>query len=120
MLNDTRVRNAKRGDRPIKLSDSGGLHLLVQPNGSKLWRLAYRFEGKQKTLALGIYPSISLADTRTGRDEAKKLLARSIDPSAQRKSDRRAEIGNSFQEVAEELLAKVEREGRAEVTLSKK
>jgi integrase len=85
-----------------------------------LWRLAYRFEGRQKTLALGVYPSISLADARTGRDEAKKLLARSIDPSAQRKSDRRAEVGNSFQEVAEELLAKVEREGRAAVTLEKK
>src|SRR5262245_63682265 len=55
MLNDTRVRNAKGGDRPIKLSDSGGLHVLIQPTGSKLWRLAYRFDGKQKTLALGVY-----------------------------------------------------------------
>jgi integrase len=119
-LKDITVRNIRPLSKPQKLSDGGGLHLLVQPNGSKLWRLAYRFEGKQKTLALGVYPSISLADARTGRDEAKKLLARSIDPSAQRKSDRRAEIGNSFQEVAEELLAKVEREGRAEVTLSKK
>jgi integrase len=119
-LKDITVRNIKPILKPQKLSDGGGLHLLVQPNGSKLWRLAYRFEGKQKTLALGVYPSISLADARTGKDEAKKLLARSIDPSVQRKSDRRAEIGNSFQEVAEELLAKVEREGRAEVTLSKK
>jgi hypothetical protein len=55
MLNDTRVRNAKRADRPIKLSDSGGLHLLIQPNGSKLWRLAYRFGGKQKTLAIAVH-----------------------------------------------------------------
>jgi integrase len=120
MLKDITVRNLKPTSKPQKLSDGGGLHLLVQPNGSKLWRLAYRFEGKQKTLALGIYPSVSLAEARTGRDGAKKLLARSIDPSAQRKSNKWSETGNSFQAVAEELLAKVGREGRAEVTLTKK
>jgi integrase len=120
MLKDISVRNVKPSAKPQKLSDGGGLHLLVQPNGSKLWRLAYRFEGKQKTLALGVYPAVSLSDARTGRDEARKLLARSIDPSVQRKSDRRAATGNSFQAVAEELIAKVEREGRAQVTLDKK
>jgi Arm DNA-binding domain len=119
-LKDITVRNVRSTSNPQKFSDGGGLHLLVQPTGSKLWRLAYRFEGKQKTLALGIYPTVSLADARTGRDEAKKLLARSIDPSVQRKSDKRAGVGNSFREVAEELLAKVQREGRADVTLSKK
>lgn len=119
-LKDSAVRNVRPDPKPQKLSDGGGLHLLVQPNGSKLWRLAYRFEGKQKTLALGVYPSVSLADARARRDEAKRLLARSIDPSAQRKSDKRAETGNSFQQVAEELLAKCKREGRADVTLSKK
>ena len=71
MLNDTRVRNAKPADRPIKLSDSGGLHLLIQPNGSKLWRLAYRFGGKQKTLAIGVYPTVTLKHAREKRDEAK-------------------------------------------------
>jgi integrase len=119
-LKDITVRNAKPTAKPQKLSDGGGLHLLVQPNGSKLWRLAYRYGNKQKTLALGSYPSVTLADARTGRDEAKKLLARMIDPSAQRKTDRRSGVGSTFQEVAEELIAKVEREGRAEVTLSKK
>jgi integrase len=119
-LKDITVRNVKPTSRPQKLSDGGGLHLLVQPKGSKLWRLAYRFEGRQKTLALGVYPSVSLADARTGRDEAKKLLARSIDPSAQRKSDRWSGTGSSFQAVAEELIAKIEREGRAQVTLAKK
>jgi hypothetical protein len=54
MLTDTRVRSAKSGERPVKLSDGGGLHLLIEPRGSKLWRLAYRFAGKQKTLALGV------------------------------------------------------------------
>ena len=67
MLNDTRVRTAKRADRPIKLSNSGGLHLLIQPNGSKLWRLAYRFGGKQKTLA----------NCRIGKVEQPTLLGES-------------------------------------------
>jgi len=88
MLNDTRVRNAKRADRPIKLSDSGGLHLLIQPNGSKLWRLAYRFGGKQKTLAIGSYPTVTLKHAREKRDEAKRLLADHIDPSTQRRLEK--------------------------------
>jgi hypothetical protein len=97
MLTDIRVRSAKSGERPVKLSDGGGLHLLIQPRGSKLWRLAYRFAGKQKTLALGIYPSITLADARNGRNEAKKLLAKGIDPSAQRRLDEaKARAGQSF------------------------
>jgi Arm DNA-binding domain len=79
MLNDTRVRNAKHAGRPIKLSDSGGLHLLIQPNGSKLWRLAYRFGGKQKTLAIGVYPTVTLKHAREKRDEAKRLLADNIE-----------------------------------------
>ena len=88
MLNDTRVRNAKRADRPIKLSDSGGLHLLIQPNGSKLWRLAYRFGGKQKTLAIGVYPTVTLKHAREKRDEAKRLLADRIDPSTHRRLEK--------------------------------
>src|SRR5215813_8694716 len=81
MLTDTRVRGAKPSQRPIKLSDGGGLHLLVQPHGSKLWRLAYRFVGKQKTLSLGVYPIISLQEARERRETAKRLLAKGIDPS---------------------------------------
>jgi integrase len=120
MLTDTRVRNAKPGARPIKLSDAAGLHLLIKPNGSKLWRLAYRFAGKQKTLALGAYPIISLADARSEREEAKRFLAREIDPSAQRKANRQAGKDSSFRAIAEEVIAKLEREGRAQVTLAKK
>jgi integrase len=119
-LNDTAVRKAKPGTTPKKLSDGGGLHLLVQPTGSKLWRLAYRFARKQKTLALGMYPAVSLSDARSHRDEAKKLLARSIDPSVQRMADRKAGNDNRFRSVAEEVIAKLEREGRAQVTLTKK
>jgi hypothetical protein len=115
-LSDTTGRNAKPLAKPRKLSDGGGLHLLVQPNGSKLWRLAYRFAGKQKTLALGIYPTVSLAKARSEKDAAKKLLVEGVDPSAQRK------VGTdvSFRAVAEEVIAKLEREGRAHVTIAKK
>jgi hypothetical protein len=73
---DATARNAKRSATMRKLSDGGGLHLLVQPTGSKLWRMAYRFAGKQKTLALGLYPAVSLAEARNGRDQAKKLPLR--------------------------------------------
>src|SRR5215469_10151292 len=120
MLKDVVVRNAKPSAKPRKLSDGGGLHLLLKPAGSKLWRLAYRFAGKQKTLALGVYPIVSLEEARRRRDEAKKLLARSIDPSLQRKADKQAGKDNSFRAVAEELIAKLEREGRAQGTLTKK
>jgi Arm DNA-binding domain len=121
MLNDTRVRNTKPCKQPIKLSDSGGLYLLIQPHGSKLWRLAYRFGGKQKTLAIGIYPTITLKYAREKRDEAKRHLADNIDPSTQRRLEKlTAASGNTFRAVAEEVLLKLEKEGRADVTLTKK
>jgi integrase len=91
-----------------------------QARSSKLWRLAYRFAGKQKTLALGVYPAVSLEDARRQRDEAKKLLARSIDPSVQRKADKQTGKDSSFRAVAQEVIAKLEREGRAQATLTKK
>src|SRR6516165_9526392 len=119
-LKDVAVRNAKPSAKPRKLSDGGGLHVLIEPTGSKLWRLAYRFGGKQKTLALGIYPTVSLEEARRHRDEAKKLLARAVDPSVQRKADRHAGRDATFRGVAEELIAKLEREGRAQATLRKK
>jgi integrase len=120
MLKDVAVRNAKASAKPRKLSDGGGLHVLIQPTGSKLWRLAYRFAGKQKTLALGVYPAISLEDARRRRDEARKLLARYVDPSVQRKADKQAGKDSSFRAIGEEVIAKLEREGRAQATLTKK
>jgi integrase len=119
-LKDVAVRNAKPSGKPRKLSDGGGLHVLIQPTGGKLWRLAYRFAGKQKTLALGVYPVVSLDEARKRRDEAKKLLARSVDPSVRRKADKQAGTDSTFRGVAEEVIAKLEREGRAPATLSKK
>jgi hypothetical protein len=121
MLNDTRVRTTKPCKRPVKLSDSGGLYLLIAPHGSKLWRLAYRFGGKQKTLAIGAYPTFTLKAAREEREEAKRLLANGVDPSAQRRLDKRiASTGNTFRAVAEEVVAKLEKEGRADATLTKK
>src|SRR5260370_9879324 len=88
--NDITFRFAKPREKPFKLSDGGGLFLLVQPNATKLWRLAYRFDGKQKLLALGQYPVISLADARIKREAAKKLLSDGVDPSTEPKTARRA------------------------------
>lgn len=84
-LTDIKVRTAKPTDKQYKLTDGNGMHLLVHPNGSKYWRLQYRFGGKQKMLALGGYPDVSLADARARRDEARKLLANSIDPGDKKK-----------------------------------
>jgi hypothetical protein len=117
-LTDTAVRNAKPCEKLFKLSDGGGLHLLIQPSGSKLWRLAYRIGRKQKTLCLGIYPTVSLAEARAKRDTAKQQLGSGMDPSFQRKIDKRAST-ISFRSVAEELLDKMRREGRAAATLAK-
>ena len=80
-LSDTRCRTVKPTDKIQKLSDGGGLQLWVMPNGSKLWRVAYRYGAKPKSLSLGAYPIVSLSDAREGRDEAKKLIAKSVDPS---------------------------------------
>jgi integrase len=121
--NDVAFRSAKPREKPFKLSDGGGLFLLIQPNATKLWRLAYRFDGKQKLLALGAYPVISLADARIKRDAAKKLLADGVDPSIERKIERRAaqmSRRNTFKAVADELMEKFKSEGDAPATLKKK
>jgi integrase len=121
--NEVAFRSAKPREKPFKLSDGGGLFLLVQPNATKLWRLAYRYDGKQKLLALGQYPVISLADARIKRDAAKKLLSDGVDPSIERKSERRAEQmsrRNTFKAVADELMVKFKAEGDAPATLKKK
>ena len=120
---DVVFRTAKPGNKPFKLSDGGGLFLLVQPNATKLWRLAYRFDGKQKLLALGQYPVTSLADARAKRDAAKKHLSDGIDPSVERKIERRAaqlSRQNTFKAVANELMGKFKAEGDAPTTLKKK
>ncbi|WOA54174.1 tyrosine-type recombinase/integrase [Dickeya solani] len=87
-LTDIKVRTAKPADKQYKLTDGNGMHLLIHPNGSKYWRLQYRFGGKQKMLALGVYPDVSLADARARRDKARKRLANGNDPGDKKKSDK--------------------------------
>ena len=105
-LTELEVKKAKVTDKPHKLADGGGLFLLVHPNGSKYWRIAYRFAGKQKTLAVGIYPDVSLADARDRREQARKLLANDTDPGAVKQAQKAAKletVDNSFATIAAEF-----------------
>jgi integrase len=106
-LHETRVRTAQAGAKPLKIADERGLFLLVNPSGSKLWRLKYRIDGKEKLLALGAYPDVSLKRAREARDEARQLIARGIDPSAQRREAKADATGaGTFAAVAEEWIAR--------------
>lgn len=106
-LTDLAIRNAKPGEKPRRLSDAGGLFWEVHPGGSKYWRLAYRFGGKQKTLALGVYPAVSLSAAREKRERAKKNLADGVDPSLMRKMIKAGVTGAaSFETVAREWHGK--------------
>lgn len=121
-LTDVEIRNAKPKPKPYKLSDGGWLFLLVQPNGSRLLRMAYRFAGKEKTFSIGPYPDVSLRDARARRDEAKALLDAGTDPNVKRRLDKIAHnitSANTFGGIADEYLDKLKREGRAAATLNK-
>lgn len=107
-LSDPAVKKAKPTDKPFKLTDEKGLFLLVSAAG-KYWRLAYRFGGKQKTLALGVYPDVSLARAREKRDDVRKLIADGIDPGELRKATKTQQTeraANSFEAVAREWFSK--------------
>jgi hypothetical protein len=121
-LTDTSIRNAKARTKPYKLGDSGGLFLLVQPSGGKLWRLKYRVDGREKKLGLGTYPEISPADARKRRDEAREVLANGKDPSREKQQAKRrakAAAADTFGEIANEYIAKRRREGLSETTADK-
>jgi len=99
-LSDTFLRGLKAAGQVQKKSDGGGLYIHVSLTGGKLWRMAYSFDGKQKTLSFGAYPAVSLKDARQKREEAKELLAKGIDPSAHKqavKATIRAETANSYE-----------------------
>ncbi|GDE12406.1 integrase [Escherichia coli] len=89
-LNDSKIRNLKPSSKPVKLSDSHGLYLLVNPGGSRIWYLKYRFSGKESRVSLGAYPLVSLAEARQRRDDIRKLLTQNINPAHQRMSDKAA------------------------------
>ena len=121
-LTDREIRAANPAKAIAKLSDGGGLQLWITPDGAKRWRLAYRHNTKQKTLAIGVYPHVSLREAREARDEAKRLLGAGQDPSLTRKLEKAAKVkasANTFNKVADELLDKKRMEGKAERTTAK-
>lgn len=104
MLTDLQCKKAKGGDKPYRLADFKGLHLYVQVNGHKFWRMRYEFRGKEKLLSFGPYPDVSLAEAREARDEAKRILREGRDPSIVRRQ-RKLAAGNpetSFEAIARE------------------
>jgi hypothetical protein len=104
-LNDAVCKNAKPQAKPQKLSDAHGLYLEISPAGGKYWRLKYRHMGKEKRLALGVYPDVSLLKAREKREEARKRLAEGIDPSHTKKETKRVSLlnaENTFEVIARE------------------
>jgi integrase len=103
-LTDLAVRNAKPSTKTVRLRDERGLYLEVSPKGGKWWRLRYTFQGKENMLSLGVYPDVSLKDARERRDEARKLIANGIDPSAARKEEKAEAAAEAltFEHVARE------------------
>lgn len=93
-LTNSRINRTKAAERPLKLADGGGMYLLVRPDGARYWRLDYRFDGKRKTLALGVYPEVTLAEARKRRAAAKALLAEGMDPGALKKAHKILKSGS--------------------------
>jgi len=122
-LNDLKIRKLKPSEKPVRHSDGYGLYIEIKPNGSKLWKMAYRFDEKQKTLSFGRYPITTLAKARAHCLNAKTLLADGIDPSAHAKAEkaaRKAKTEDTFEKIAAELLEKQTKDGLSPVTLKKK
>jgi integrase len=122
-LTDIQVRQLGPCDKDYKKADGGGLYVQVQRTGSKLWRLRYRFDGKENVLSFGSYPAVSLARARELRAEAKVLLAEGIDPSAHAKEKKAGQVAlteHTFAKISAELVTKLRKEGKAEITLKKK
>ncbi|WP_292235405.1 integrase arm-type DNA-binding domain-containing protein [Mesorhizobium sp.] len=115
-LDDDMVRQAKPREKQYKLADGNGFYLLVLPTGSRLWRMDYRHNGRRKTLAIGIYPKVKLADARKQAEDARQRLEQGVDPSAQRKADRQAEEAQrkTFGEIVDTYLERVAKEGGRE------
>ena len=121
-LTEIGIRSTKPSAKIVKLSDGGGLQLWVTPDGAKRWRLAYRFAGVQKTLALGVYPATGLREVRNSRVKAKRLLNDGIDPAQHRRAETTKNVAtnsNTFDAIAAELLEKKRRERKADRTITK-
>ena len=108
-LTDAKIRSTKPAEKAFKVSDSGGLCLLVKPNGAKLWRWKYRIAKKENHFAIGAYPQVGLAEARTARDEARKLVKQGIHPAHERQAQQAAQVAenaNTFEAVAREWIDK--------------
>ena len=108
-LTDAKIRSSKPAEKAFKVSDSGGLYLLVKPNGAKLWRWKYRIAKKENHFAIGVYPSVSLAEAREARDAARKLVKQGIHPAHERQAQQAAQVAenaNTFEAVAREWIDK--------------
>ncbi|MFM0019939.1 tyrosine-type recombinase/integrase [Paraburkholderia azotifigens] len=108
-LTDLQIRHARPRDKPYRLTDGAGMYLEVTPTGGKYWRFKYRFAGKEKRLAIGVYPTIGVKEARLRRDDARRLLANGVDPGLERKVQKAARIeraANSFEAVAREWFAR--------------
>ncbi|HBO82590.1 MAG TPA: integrase, partial [Cupriavidus sp.] len=108
-LTDVEVRSARPRDKAYRLTDGLGMYLEVSPAGGKYWRFKYRFAGKEKRLALGVYPEVSAKEARTRRDDARRLLANGVDPGIERRVQKAASVeraANSFEAVAREWFAR--------------
>lgn len=101
-LSSAAVKQARPRDKPFKLSDGAGLYLLVNPKGSRYWRLKFRLHGKEKVFSLGVYPTVSLADAREEALAARRLIGKGIDPTVHRKQDRARQTDNRFRVLAVE------------------
>jgi hypothetical protein len=116
------IQNAKPKEKVYRLTDGHGLSLQVEPSGSKLWRFRYRFGGKANMLTFGAFPTVSLSEARSKRDDARRLLAQGINPSQQRKEQKLSAAqaeSNTFAVIAEEYITKLIEERKSESTIEK-
>lgn len=116
-LTDAAIRGARAREKSYKLADGGGLTLLINPNGSKWWRLRYRFGGREKMLSVGVYPDVPLKNARDKRESIRKLIASGVDPSAKREAEKVAQA-ETFAAIAAEWLD-LQRKSFSEATLEK-
>ncbi|MGA1849399.1 tyrosine-type recombinase/integrase [Sphingobium yanoikuyae] len=122
MLTTIQINALKPREKPYKVADAKGLYILVNPNGSLLWRVKFRFHGIEKKMALGRYPDVGLKEARQKRDEAREQLEGGVDPLAARiqaKIEAEAAARTTFRVVTDEFIEKMEREGKAPATLKK-
>jgi len=122
-LSEFKISKAKPKEKPYKLADGGGLFFLVNPGGSKLWRQKYRHLGKERLLAHGQYPDITLAQARNKRDEARVVLANGQDPALEKKLaqiNAETQARTTFKLIAEEYIENMEERGLAPTTMKKK